>query len=54
MIVAQDNDDLEYMSRKIYEEYEKLGMKVNADKTKNVCIQGGPNSTTEVENGENI
>lgn len=53
VLVAQDKDDMKYMARKIYEEYEKWCMKINTDKMKYMCI-GGPSSEIELENGERI
>ena len=50
VIVAQDKDDLEYMTRKTYEEYGKWDMKINTDRMKCISI-GGPNGTIELENG---
>jgi hypothetical protein len=41
VILAQDHDDMEYMSRKVKEEYEKCALTINLEKTKYVCIGEG-------------
>ena len=33
VVISQDYEDMEYMLRKLLEEYEKWGLKVNLDKT---------------------
>ena len=33
VVIAQEFEDVEYMLRKLLEEYEKWGLKVNLDKT---------------------
>ena len=38
VLLAQDDDDMEYMARKLKEEYEKWGLAVNLEKTKYVCM----------------
>lgn len=53
VILAQDKDDLEYMSRKIKEEYEKAGLNMNLNKTKYLCI-GNETTDLELENNEQI
>lgn len=53
VLIAQDKDDLQYMTRKIKEEYEKAGLSMNLDKTKYLCI-GGESDDLELENGEII
>ncbi|XP_060524437.1 uncharacterized protein LOC132700877 [Cylas formicarius] len=40
VIMAQDYDDVEYMMRKLIEEYKKWGLEVNLPKTKYMCIGG--------------
>ena len=40
VLLAQDHDDMEYMARKLKEEYEKWGLAVNLEKTKYVCMYG--------------
>ncbi|XP_030757829.1 uncharacterized protein LOC115883613 [Sitophilus oryzae] len=39
-VVAQDIDDLEYMTRNLIEEYEKWGLELNIKKTEYMCISG--------------
>ena len=41
VVIAHDREDLEYMARKLLEEYEKWGLQVNTTKTKYMCV-GGP------------
>ena len=38
VLLAQDNDDMVYMARKLKEEYEKWGLNINLEKTKYVCM----------------
>lgn len=40
IVLAQDYDDLEYMTRKLIEEYDKWGLEVNLQKTEYMCIGG--------------
>jgi hypothetical protein len=40
ILIAQDHDDVEYMTRKIIEEYRIWGLEVNIDKTRYMCIGG--------------
>ncbi|XP_030746803.1 uncharacterized protein LOC115875475 [Sitophilus oryzae] len=40
IILAQDYEDLEYMTRKLIEEYHKWGLEVNLNKTEYMCIGG--------------
>jgi hypothetical protein len=37
VLLAEDKD-LEYVARKIKEEYEKYGMTINVEKTKYLCV----------------
>jgi hypothetical protein len=37
VLLAQDHDDMEYMARKLKEEYKKWGLTINLEKTKYVC-----------------
>lgn len=53
VLIAQDKDDLQYMTRKIKEEYEKAGLSMNMEKTKYLCI-GGESDDLELERGEKI
>ena len=38
VLLAQDHDDVEYMARKLKEEYEKWGLAVNLEKKLNICV----------------
>ena len=38
VLIAQDHDDIEFMTRKLKEEYEKWGLTMNLEKTKYICI----------------
>jgi hypothetical protein len=38
VLLAQDHDDMEYMARKLKEEYEKMGLTINLEKTKYICM----------------
>ena len=40
VLLAQDHD-MEYMARKLKEEYEKWGLAINLGKTKYVCMGEG-------------
>jgi hypothetical protein len=40
VLLAQDHGDMEYMARKLKEEYEEWGLTINLEKTKYVCIGG--------------
>ena len=37
-LIAQDYEDLEYMTRKLIDEYELWGLKLNTEKTKYMAI----------------
>jgi hypothetical protein len=41
VLLAQDQDDMEYMARKLKEEYERWGLAVNLEKTKYVYMGKG-------------
>ena len=41
VLIAQDHDDMEFMTRKLKGEYEKWGLTMNLEKTKYICIGGG-------------
>jgi hypothetical protein len=41
VLLAQDHEDMEYMARKLKEEYEKWGLAINLEKTKHVCVGEG-------------
>lgn len=53
VVIANDKEDLEYMMRKLIEEYNHWGLSVNIDKTKYLCI-GNEASNLDLENGQNI
>ena len=38
VLIAQDQDDMEFMAWKLKEEYEKWGFTMNLEKTKYICI----------------
>ena len=38
VLLAQDHDDVEYMARKLKEEYEKWGLNINLEKNKYICM----------------
>ena len=44
VVLAEDKEDLEYMTRKLKETYEKWGLNINLNKTKYFCIGGTPNN----------
>ncbi|XP_044749542.1 uncharacterized protein LOC123310188 [Coccinella septempunctata] len=53
ILIAQDQDDLNYMTRKLVEEYKKWGLEVNVKKTESMCIGGTPQNIT-LEDGTQI
>lgn len=53
IVLAQDIEDLEYMTRKLVEEYEKWGLEVNLTKTKYMCI-GGTQQDLMLEDGRTL
>ncbi|XP_072392123.1 uncharacterized protein [Diabrotica undecimpunctata] len=53
VIIANDKGDLEYMARKLKEEYDQWGLEINVEKTKYLPI-GGELSNIELENNEQI
>jgi hypothetical protein len=53
VLLAQDHDDMEYMARKLKEEYEKWGLTINLEKTKYVCI-GERREILKFDDGEEI
>ena len=53
VLLAQDHDDMEYMARKLKEEYEKWGLTINLEKTKYICI-GEEKETLKFDGGEEI
>jgi len=40
VVLAGDKEDLEYMTRKLEENYEKWGLDMNFNRTKYLCIGG--------------
>ena len=38
VLIAQDHDDMEFMARKLKEEYEKWGLTMNLEKTKYIYV----------------
>ncbi|XP_047103620.1 uncharacterized protein LOC124722510 [Schistocerca piceifrons] len=50
LIIAQDYKDIEYMTRKLIQEYKKSGLNVNMNKTKYMVI-GGVNGDLILEEG---
>ena len=44
VVLAGDKEDLEYMTRKLKETYEKWGLDMNFNKTKYLCIGGTHNN----------
>lgn len=50
LVIAQDYEDIEYMTRKLIQEYKKSGLNVNMNKTKYMVI-GGINEDLILEEG---
>ena len=53
VVLAQDHDDMEYMARKLKEEYEEWGLTIYLEKTKYICIGEGKESL-KLEGGEEL
>ena len=53
VVVAQDQDDAEYMIRKLVEEYRKWGLKVSISKSEKMTF-GGDQQSIELEDGQQI
>ena len=53
VVLAQDHYDMEYMARKLKEEYEEWGLTINLEKTKYICIGEGKESL-KFDGGEEI
>ena len=53
MVIAQDEEDANYMTRKLVEVYRKWGMEVNVVKTEKLVI-GGDQQSIELEDGRKI
>ena len=51
VVLAQDRDDMEYMTRKLKEEYGEWGLTINLEKMKYICIGEGKESL-KLEGGE--
>ena len=51
VLMANDKDDLEYMTRKLQEEYQRWGLEINTGKTKYLPI-GAELSSVHLENEE--
>lgn len=54
VLIAQDKEDLEYMAKKLKQQYEKGGLKMNIGKTKYLCVGGTATTELELDNGEKI
>jgi len=53
LLIAQDYEDLEYMTRKLIDEYELWGLKLNVKKTKYMVI-GNTSRYLQLEDGKGI
>lgn len=53
MLIAQDYEDVNYMIRKLIEEYQKWGLEINIEKTEYMCI-GGEQHNLILRNGQLI
>ena len=53
VLIAQDHDDMEFMARKLKEEYEKWRLTINLEKTKYVCI-GEEKESLKFDSGQEI
>jgi hypothetical protein len=53
LLIAQDYEDLEYMTRKLIDECEWWGFKLNVKKTKYMAT-GGTSSYLQLEEGKGI
>lgn len=54
VIVANDRDDLEYMARKLQQEYEIWGLELNTHKTKYLPIGSTQQTNIKLENNEEV
>lgn len=50
VVIAQDYEDIEYMTRKLFQEYKEWDLEVNLKKTEYVCI-GGQQQDLILEDG---
>ena len=53
LLIAQDYEDLEYMTRKLIDEFELWGLKLNVKKTKYMAI-GDTSRDLKLEDGKGI
>ena len=53
ILLANDRDDLQYMARKLAEEYAEAGLTINTAKTKYLCI-GEKGEDIALDNGQKI
>lgn len=53
VVISQDHDDAEYMTRKLVEEYRKWGLEVSVRKTKKMSV-GGAQQSIVLEDGQHI
>ena len=51
LLIAQDYEDLEYMARKLIDEYELRGLKLSVKKTKYMAI-GDTSGDLQLEDGK--
>ena len=51
LLIAEDYEDLEYMTRKLIEEYELWGLKLSVKKTKYMAI-GDTSGDLQLEDGK--
>ena len=53
VLIARDYGDINYVTRKLIEEYRKWGLDVNVNESKNTCV-GGERRNLTLENGQDI
>ena len=53
-VLAQDRDDVEYMARKLKEEYEEWGLTINLEKNEIYMCTGEGKESLKLEGGEEI
>lgn len=53
VVMAQEKIDVEYMARKLAEEYAKWGLNINFEKSSYLCV-GGDEGNLELEEGKEI
>lgn len=54
VVLAQEKEDLEFMTRKLLKEYEKWGLTVNQTKTKYLCVGNQDETPLQLEDGNVI